>query len=125
MTQTLLILAEAVEDIAEARRWYDEASTGLGERFLSQVDDCIRRILRIPTSMSGCTSSIAERWCVASHLSFSTKSAPTVWLSTPSFIPPGTPTSGGNDFPEFDRRQGATHGDEGPSICCLTDRVLV
>jgi toxin ParE1/3/4 len=48
MTQTLLILPEAVEDIAEARRWYDEALTGLGERFLSQVDDCIRRIQTYP-----------------------------------------------------------------------------
>jgi plasmid stabilization system protein ParE len=48
MTQKLLILPEAIEDLAEGRRWYEERAVGLGDRFLFQAEDCIRRIQLFP-----------------------------------------------------------------------------
>ena len=48
MTWKLVILPEAVEDLAEVRRWYEARSVGLGNRFLSQAEDCIRRIQAFP-----------------------------------------------------------------------------
>ena len=48
MTQKLLILPEAIEDLAEGRRWCEERAVGLGDRFLFQAEDCIRRIQLFP-----------------------------------------------------------------------------
>lgn len=48
MIDNVVILPEAVDDLAESRAWYEGRSIGLGERFLSQVDDCIERIQRNP-----------------------------------------------------------------------------
>ncbi|MEY4189039.1 MAG: putative plasmid stabilization protein ParE [Planctomycetota bacterium] len=38
----------SIEDLAEVRRWYEERAVGLGDRFLSQAEDCIRRIQAFP-----------------------------------------------------------------------------
>ena len=48
MNSRLIVLPEAVDDAAEAFRWYELRSPGLGERFLSQVDVCIDQIRRQP-----------------------------------------------------------------------------
>ena len=48
MNSRLIVLPEAVDDAVEAFRWYELRSPGLGERFLSQVDDCINQICRQP-----------------------------------------------------------------------------
>ena len=38
----------SIEDLAEVRRWDEERAVGLGDRFLSQAEDCIRRIQAFP-----------------------------------------------------------------------------
>jgi hypothetical protein len=40
MIENVVILPEAVDDLAESRAWYEGRTIGLGERFLSHVDDC-------------------------------------------------------------------------------------
>jgi plasmid stabilization system protein ParE len=48
MAAKLIITPEAEEDVAEAYAWYERQRTGLGEPFLTAVDDCIQRLLRAP-----------------------------------------------------------------------------
>lgn len=48
MIENVVILPEAVDDLVEARAWYEDRSSGLGERFLSHVDECIGRIQKKP-----------------------------------------------------------------------------
>lgn len=48
MAAELAIAPEAVRDMAEAFRWYEDQRAGLGEEFLSCVDACIARIARTP-----------------------------------------------------------------------------
>ncbi len=48
MMEQLFILPDAVQEIAEARSWYDDRAAGLGEKFLLQVEDCMKRILAHP-----------------------------------------------------------------------------
>lgn len=48
MIDQLFVLPAAVQEIAEARTWYDERSAGLGEKFLLQAEDCMKRILAHP-----------------------------------------------------------------------------
>jgi plasmid stabilization system protein ParE len=48
MIENVVILPEAVDDLVEARAWYEDRSSGLGERFLSHVDDCIECIQENP-----------------------------------------------------------------------------
>ncbi len=48
MIETVVILREALDDLVEARIWYEDRSLGLGDRFLDRVDDCIDRIRKNP-----------------------------------------------------------------------------
>ena len=48
MIENVVILPEAVDDLVEARAWYEDRSVGLGERFLGRVNDCIERIQKNP-----------------------------------------------------------------------------
>jgi hypothetical protein len=41
---SLIILAEAEQDTAQAYAWYEEQEPGLGEEFLRCVDACIHLI---------------------------------------------------------------------------------
>jgi plasmid stabilization system protein ParE len=42
------ILPEAMEDIQQAYDWYEERESGLGEKFIRCLDDCLLSIRRIP-----------------------------------------------------------------------------
>ena len=44
----LVVRAAAEEDIAEAARWYEERSPGLGTEFLRAVDVALAEIARMP-----------------------------------------------------------------------------
>ncbi len=48
MIETVVILREALDDLVEARIWYEDRSLGLGDRFLDRVDDCVDRIRKNP-----------------------------------------------------------------------------
>ena len=48
MSPRLVILPEAKEDLREARRWYERKQKGLGNKFLSTVNDTLADIRRLP-----------------------------------------------------------------------------
>lgn len=48
MKFSLTVLPEAEQDIAEAYRWYEEGSAGLGWEFLRAMDVCLSSIERNP-----------------------------------------------------------------------------
>lgn len=39
---------EALADVVEARRWYEEQEPGLGERFVESLEEIVERILSMP-----------------------------------------------------------------------------
>jgi hypothetical protein len=51
MIENVVILPEAVDDLVEARAWYEDRRSGLGERFLSHVDDFIECIHEEPDTL--------------------------------------------------------------------------
>jgi plasmid stabilization system protein ParE len=46
----LIVKQEADQEITEAYRWYENKSEGLGERFLSALEDCFYTIDINPTT---------------------------------------------------------------------------
>jgi plasmid stabilization system protein ParE len=48
MGRSLVFRDVAIADAIEAYGWYEKRSTGLGERFLNSVDECIAEVCRDP-----------------------------------------------------------------------------
>ncbi len=48
MKYTLIVKAEAIQDMAEAFNWYENKRTGLGTEFLDEVDEYYARITQNP-----------------------------------------------------------------------------
>ena len=48
MSLTIAVRPEAAEDLTATRAWYEERVAGLGERFLTAVDDFFERIRAFP-----------------------------------------------------------------------------
>ncbi len=48
MSRVFIVRAEAEEDLAEARRWYENRREGLGDELIEQVDATFERIRRMP-----------------------------------------------------------------------------
>jgi mRNA-degrading endonuclease RelE of RelBE toxin-antitoxin system len=48
MKFTLLIKAEAIQDMSEAFEWYETKRTGLGTEFLNETEELINLITRNP-----------------------------------------------------------------------------
>ena len=48
MKNTLLLKAEAVQDMADAFNWYEEKRTGLGSEFLDEVEKLLDHITENP-----------------------------------------------------------------------------
>jgi plasmid stabilization system protein ParE len=48
MKSEIILLPEALADAHEAYDWYEGRSEGLGERFLTAVDECLSHIRRNP-----------------------------------------------------------------------------
>ena len=48
MAERLILLTEAVRDIADAYQWYERRSPGLGRRFVESVEFCLDAIQRSP-----------------------------------------------------------------------------
>jgi len=44
----LTVTPEAEDDLADAYRWYEQQSAGLGSKFLARVEDVFDRIRRTP-----------------------------------------------------------------------------
>jgi toxin ParE1/3/4 len=50
MSHRLIVGGSAENDINVAYRWYEQRSTGLGGRFLDEIEGCFRRISFNPMS---------------------------------------------------------------------------
>ena len=48
MKYKILVKAEAIQDMTEAFDWYENKQTGLGTKFLDEVDKCCDRIAQNP-----------------------------------------------------------------------------
>jgi toxin ParE1/3/4 len=48
MSRTLIVDTEAEEDLARAKKWYDDKRDGLGVEFLEEVDEAFESIRRMP-----------------------------------------------------------------------------
>ena len=48
MPRNLVIVPEAEEDLAKAKRWYDDQRMGLGQEFLQHVEQVFDRIRQWP-----------------------------------------------------------------------------
>ena len=94
MIENVVILPEAVDDLAESRAWYEGRIIGLGERFLSHVDDCIERIQRNPELYERVYKDYRRAICIASPTwSFMSSMSIRLWF-TQSFTLPRTRRSG-------------------------------
>ena len=51
MSNQLVILPEAEQDLAEAYDWYEGRRAGLGDEFLTCVEACFQAIRRAPRRM--------------------------------------------------------------------------
>lgn len=50
MSHRLIVDAGAEDDIDVAYRWYEERASGLGVRFLDELESCFQRVSLNPTS---------------------------------------------------------------------------
>lgn len=48
MMREFIIDTEAEDDLARAKRWYDDRRDGLGSDFIEKVDEAFERIQRMP-----------------------------------------------------------------------------
>jgi len=48
----LRVVSAAEEELIEGAVWYDDRQDGLGEQFLDEYEDAIRRILAAPSSFA-------------------------------------------------------------------------
>lgn len=48
MSKDVILRPDALRDIAEAKNWYEERTTGLGEDFLRSVEFCIDSVRQNP-----------------------------------------------------------------------------
>ena len=48
MSRTLIVRPAAEADLAEARGWYEQQRSGLGDEFIGEVDAVVARVLEAP-----------------------------------------------------------------------------
>lgn len=52
MSQRLIILDEAEEELIEAEKWYERQRAGLGQEFRTAIDEGMERLLKAPLAAS-------------------------------------------------------------------------
>ena len=52
MSQRLIVLDEAEEELIEAEKWYERQRPGLGREFRTAIDDGMERLLKVPLAAS-------------------------------------------------------------------------
>lgn len=76
MSLPLVLTAAAESDLDDAATWYERQSTGLGQEFLDQVDECLNRIAsispRCPSSLESLAVGFVRRLSTAFPMAFST-----------------------------------------------------
>ena len=71
MTLPVFWIPEANEDLLEARAWYDNIRSGLGERFALAVEATVEAIAEHPMQFPASTGAVAVRECGASRTEYS------------------------------------------------------
>jgi hypothetical protein len=46
MSQRLIVLDEAEEELIEAEKWYERQRAGLGQEFRTAIDEAMERLLK-------------------------------------------------------------------------------
>ena len=52
MSQRLIVLDEAEEELIEAEKWYEKQRAGLGQEFRTAIDEGMERLLKAPLAAS-------------------------------------------------------------------------
>jgi len=52
MSQRLIVLDEAEDELIEAEKWYERQRLGLGREFRSAIDEAMERLLKAPLAAS-------------------------------------------------------------------------
>jgi toxin ParE1/3/4 len=52
MSQRVIVLDEAEDELFEAQKWYETQRSGLGEEFRSAIDEAMERLLKAPLAAS-------------------------------------------------------------------------
>jgi hypothetical protein len=52
MSQRLIVLDEAEEELIEAEKWYERQRAGLGQEFRLAIDEGMERLLKAPLAAS-------------------------------------------------------------------------
>lgn len=60
MSYTLSIRKKAQKDIENAYNWYEDQISGLGERFLEELESCYLRLERNPYAFTGMNNNIRQ-----------------------------------------------------------------
>lgn len=52
MSQRVIVLDEAEDELIEAQKWYEIQRSGLGQEFRSAIDEAMGRLLEAPLAAS-------------------------------------------------------------------------
>lgn len=52
MSQRVLVLDEAEDELIEAEKWYEKQRLGLGQEFRSAIQEAMERLVRAPLAAS-------------------------------------------------------------------------
>ena len=52
MSQRVIVLDEAENELIEAQKWYERQRSGLGQEFRSAIDEAMERLLKAPLAAS-------------------------------------------------------------------------
>ena len=52
MSQRIIVLDEAEDELIEAEKWYDKQRLGLGREFRTAIDEAMERLVRAPLAAS-------------------------------------------------------------------------
>src|SRR3990167_6709607 len=64
MSQRLIVLDEAEDELIEAEKWYERQRSGLGREFRTAIDEGMERLLKAPLAASPMECSRLH-WCPA------------------------------------------------------------
>ena len=52
MSQRVIVLDEAEDELIEAQEWYETQHSGLGQEFRSAIDEAMERLIKAPLAAS-------------------------------------------------------------------------
>ena len=74
MSQRIIVLDEAEDELIEAQKWYDRQRSGLGKEFRSAIDEAMERLIKAPLAVPpivNFSTSIAARRVLVKRFPYS------------------------------------------------------